>query len=414
MITRRSFIRNSVLAAGAAALCPETLAAGRQASAGRASRVVSVAGEGVLAGESYQPPVVHRMFDAGLRELTGERTLDNAWSSLFSRHDVVGVKINCIAAPRLSSSVASIDEVVAGLKRAGVTENNIIIWDHADAAFRRTGLAVNRTAKGVRIHGSAPQGAATVPWVEGFDKKVFLDLEDGTLERYRQLMNAGFTRDGSHREIFNSLTWLWMLVAQGHPKAQKHGAEIRRLYTAFDDREGVKRMAEEVANEFDDVTIEDEGRSYFSSIVTNDITKLVNLAVLKHNEDSGVTLCTKNIALGVTTNKIRFHLDFCARSISEIMSFPCIKEKLVLNIGEAAKISTEGAAGQRIAFDNRIFFSRDPVAMDRIGLQLLESKRKEQGLPPIAHEATHVAACARKGLGTGDLKRIDLRELKAN
>jgi hypothetical protein len=142
------------------------------------------------------------------------------------------------------------------------------------------------------------------------------------------------------------------------------------------------------------------------------VNKIVNLAVLKHNEDSGVTLATKNIALGVTTNKVRFHIDFCARSIAAIMSTPCIKDKLVLNVGEAAKISTKGAAGATIAIDNRLFFSRDPVAIDRIGLEVLELKRKEQGLPPISGEATHIAACARRSVGTDDPRRIDLRELQ--
>jgi hypothetical protein len=248
--------------------------------------------------------------------------------------------------------------------------------------------------------------------VEGFDRKVFVELRDGTLKQYRELMRRNFTKEGTHRQIFNSMTWLWMLIAQGNPKAQKYSAEIRRLYTDYSDREGIKRIAEEVADEFNDLQIEDESRSYVSSIVTREITKLVNIAVLKHNEDSGVTLATKNVALGVTTNKVRFHLDFCARSIAEIMSLPCIKDKLVLNVGEAAKISTEGAAGQQVAFDNRIFFSRDPVAMDRIGLDLLEQKRREQKLPSIRAEAGHVAACARKGIGIDDLKRIDLRQLR--
>jgi len=43
--------------------------------------------------------------------------------------------------------------------------------------------------------------------------------------------------------------------------------------------------------------------------------KLVNIAVLKHNEDSGVTWAAKNIALGVTTNKVRFHIDYCEKAI---------------------------------------------------------------------------------------------------
>jgi len=50
--------------------------------------------------------------------------------------------------------------------------------------------------------------------------------------------------------------------------------------------------------------------------------------------------------------------------------------------------------------------------MDRIGLDVLEEKRKAQGLQSIRHEATHVAACAQKGVGTDDLKQIDLRELR--
>jgi hypothetical protein len=69
-------------------------------------------------------------------------------------------------------------------------------------------------------------------------------------------------------------------------------------------------------------------------------------------------------------------------------------------------------AGAQMAYDNRIFFSSDPVALDRIGLDVLEEKRSEQKLPSIRHEATHIAACARRGVGTDDLNKIDWRQLK--
>ncbi len=55
-----------------------------------------------------------------------------------------------------------------------------------------------------------------------------------------------------------------------------------------------------------------------------------------------------------------------------------VKDKMVLHIGEAAKISTVSVLGSQMAFDNRIFFGTDPVAMDRIGLDILEKKRMEQ------------------------------------
>jgi hypothetical protein len=414
MMTRRQFVGSAAGLAGSVALLGGSWACrGAKTAAAAKSRVVSVAAEDMLADLDYNPAAVHRAFETGLTELTGEKTLAGAWSSLVSPGDVVGIKINCIGAPRISSSLASINETVAGLKSAGVRENAVIIWDRMDRDFRRTGLAINRGPAGVRVMGCSTEWEGVVPWVPGYDPKVFVSFDDGTLKKFRELVGRGFTREGSHREIFNSVSWLWTLAQQGNPEARRYEQDLRRLYTDYDDREGIKRIAEEVANAFDGVAIENEERSCFADIVTKDITKLVNIAVLKHNEDSGVTWAAKNIALGVTTNKVRFHIDFCEKAIPEILAAPCIRDKTVLHIGEAAKISTVSVAGAQIARDNRIFFSRDPVAMDRIGLDILEEKRAAQGLGSIRDIATHVAACARKGLGTDDLSRIDLRELRA-
>ncbi len=367
----------------------------------------------MLTDLDYNPAAVHRAFEAGLKELTGEKSLAGAWESLVSPDDVVGIKINCIGAPRISSSLASIDETIAGLKSAGVRENNIIVWDRMDRDFRRTGLTINRGTTGVRVQGCSIDWEGVVPWVAGYDPEVYVSFEDGTLKKFRELVARGFTEEGSHREIFNSVTWLWTLVQQGDAKAREYEKELRRLYMDYEDREGIKRIAEEVANAFDGVTIENEDRSCFADLVTKECTKIVNIAVLKHNEDSGVTWAAKNVALGVTTNKVRFHIDYCEKSIPEVLAAPCLRDKMVLHVGEAAKISTVSVAGAQIAKDDRVFFSRDPVAMDRIGLDILEAKRAEQGLESVRAISTHVAACARKGLGTDDLTKIDLRELRA-
>ncbi len=412
MMTRREFVRMSAAVIGGAGLTSLGDTYPRSMSPSEKSRVVSVAAENMLADLRYDPEAVHKAFDAGLRELTGEKTLKNAWASLVRPDDVVGIKINCIAAPKVSSSLESINETIAGLRSAGVKDNAIIIWDRMDGDFRRTGLKINRGPDGVRVMGASTAWEGVTPWVAGYDRKVFVSFEDGTLRKFRELVARGFTKEGSHREIFNSVSWLWTLAQQGDPRAKKYEAEIRRLYMDYEDREGIKRIAEEVADKFGDVAIEDEEKSFFADIVTKDITKLVNIAVLKHNEDSGVTWAAKNIALGVTTNKVRFHIDYCAKAIPEILAMPCLKDKTVLHIGEAAKISTVSVAGAQIARDNRIFFSRDPVAMDTIGLDILEEKRRAQGLPSVRDIATHVAACARKGLGTDDPARIDLRALR--
>jgi len=412
MTTRREFIKNSAMLIGGATLLGGSSMCSGKKKFLRNGVVVSAAADDMLINRNYNPDAVHRAFTAGLTELTGEKTLKNAWSSLVSPDDVVGIKINCIAAPKISSSIQSINETIAGLKSAGVKENNIIIWDHMDRAFRRTGLDINRGSTGVRVYGSSDKSAVTIPWTEGFDRDVYISLEDGTLKKFHKLVEQNFTEDGTHREIFNSCTWLWMLINLGNEKAQKYREDIRRLYMDYNDREGIKRIAEEVAEKFKDVVIEDEEKSFFSNIVTKDISKLINIAVLKHNEDSGVTWAAKNIALGVTTNKVRFHIDYCTTAIPLIMNKPCIKDKTVLHIGEAAKISTVSVAGAQMAFDNRIFLSQDPVAMDRIGLDILEEKRLEMGLKSIRDISTHVEACGRQGVGISEIDKIDWRSLQ--
>ncbi|MBC8183792.1 DUF362 domain-containing protein [candidate division KSB1 bacterium] len=411
MKTRREFIKDSAITAGGITLLSSPLMCTKISESVEKSQVVSAATDDMLDNQKYNPDAVHRAFNQGLKELTGENSLKNSWASMFSPDDVVGIKINCLGAPKISSSVQSINETIAGLKSAGVKENNIIVWDRMDREFKRTGLKINKSPEGVRVHGTSTKWEGAVPWIEGYDRNVYVSFEDGTLKKFRELVKQNFTETGTHREIFNSVAWLWMLIQQGNEKAQKYKDEIRKLYMDYSDREGIKKVAEEVANEFNDVTIEDEEKSFFSEIVTQKITKLINIAVLKHNEDSGVTWAAKNIALGVTTNKIRFHIDYCTKAIPEILNKPCIRDKMVLHIGEAAKISTVSVVGAQLAFDNRIFFSKDPVAMDRVGLDILEKKRIEQGLDPIKDISTHIAACAAKDLGTCDLSKIDLREL---
>ena len=102
MMTRRQFVRNSAVFAGGAALFGSSVACRGGAKSARKSRVVSAAAEDMLIDLDYNAAAVHRAFAAGLKELTGEGTLENAWSSLVSPDDIVGIKINCIGAPRIS------------------------------------------------------------------------------------------------------------------------------------------------------------------------------------------------------------------------------------------------------------------------------------------------------------------------
>ncbi len=240
MTTRREFIKTAAAIAGGAVLSGAGAPAPVRASAAAKSRVVSAAADDMLIESRYNPAAVGRAFAAGMKELTGEKTEAAAWASLFSPDDVVGIKINCLGAPRVSSSVESIQAVAAGLKSAGVKENAIIVWDRMDREFQRTGLTLNKGPVGMRVMGTSTQGESILPWVEGYDRDVFLSLEDGTLKKFRELVRGDFLQTASYRQIFNSVTWLWMLSRMGDQRAIAFEPELRRLYSAYDDREGIK------------------------------------------------------------------------------------------------------------------------------------------------------------------------------
>src|SRR4030066_951354 len=182
------------------------------------SRVVSVAASDILVETKYNPDAGNRACEAGMKELTGQKTAADAWASLFSPDDVVGIKINCIGAPRISSSLASVNATVAGLKSAGVKENNIIIWDRPAREFQKTGLTINKGSTGVRVMGCSAVWGSVLPWVEGYDRDVYVSYEDGTLKKFQELVKRGLTKEGTHRDIFNSGPWPWALGRWGNEK----------------------------------------------------------------------------------------------------------------------------------------------------------------------------------------------------
>ena len=55
-----------------------------------------------------------------------------------------------------------------------------------------------------------------------------------------------------------------------------------------------------------------------------------------------------------------------------------------------------------------LFFSRDPVAVDTVVLELLEAKRREANVSAIGSLASHITAAGRLGLGQSDRAKIEL------
>jgi len=169
-------------------------------------------------------------------------------------------------------------------------------------------------------------------------------------------------------------------------------------------------------------------RSYVARIVTQRINKLINLPVLKHHQSAGVTIALKNMSHGMVNNVNRSHvtptLNACGIFIPSVVSLPVIREKAVLHICDAVKAGYHGGPGTRGPFiweHKTMYFATDPVALDKTGLQVIDAKRKQVGMLPIAlskpdkdsHflncQVEHIEIAGNLGLGVFDDAKIELK-----
>lgn len=161
----------------------------------------------------------------------------------------------------------------------------------------------------------------------------------------------------------------------------------------------------------------DDPKSYFSKIITKQVTKIINVPVLKQHPISGVSISLKNIAFGSVNNTSRFHPKpiNCDPAIAEICVNPVIKDKLVLNIVDGLQASYD--KGPTYDADstwkaNLLLLGSDPVAVDHIGLGIIDQKRKDAGLDQVSRSAKHIKTAWQLGLGTNKLNEIEYNQLE--
>lgn len=127
---------------------------------------------------------------------------------------------------------------------------------------------------------------------------------------------------------------------------------------------------------------------------------LISAAVLKRHSITRVTLSVKNM-LGATIgrDKGRFHRLGIDESIVDICLYR--KPDLAVIDGRLGLSSELGGEAKKFGV---MIFSEDPVAADAVGAKIL-------GVEPSS--VRHLKLAQEAGLGVCDLKRIEVRELKA-
>jgi hypothetical protein len=133
---------------------------------GPVARVFSICDPEATEAYRPRPEVVRRMVNRAITNLTGKITVADAWRSLVTTQDVVGIKVYSVPGPNSGTRPAVVAAVVEGLLAAGLPPKHIIIWDKQTTDLRLAGFFELASRYGVRVAGSAQAG---------YDEKAFYD-----------------------------------------------------------------------------------------------------------------------------------------------------------------------------------------------------------------------------------------------
>ncbi len=113
-------------------------------------RVVKVTDPHWLANDKVDAKVVAEMFEKGIRTLTGT-TMKKSFVAFFTRDDVVGVKVNPVGPPLISTRPEVAEALIRWLVNSKLPRRNIVIWDRFDLDLKDAGFTPDRFP-GARPH----------------------------------------------------------------------------------------------------------------------------------------------------------------------------------------------------------------------------------------------------------------------
>ncbi len=155
--------------------------------------------------------------------------------------------------------------------------------------------------------------------------------------------------------------------------------------------------------------------SCLSRIVTEKITVLINLGVLKDHNLSGISAGMKNL-FGIIHNPNKYHDNNCDPYVADVSAFDVVRAKLRLVVIDALLAQCEGGPAYRPQYAwpfNGVLVSTDSVAVDRVGLQIIEAQRKKKGLHSLKAMKRHpqwLETASRLGLGECNHENIQIIE----
>jgi len=324
-------------------------------------KVVAVKDDQAMNEAGVNGKVVASMFEKGMQSLTG-KPLEKSFKLFFDKQDVVGIKVNPVGAGLIATRLEVIDAIVAWLKQGGLPAKNIVIWDRFDYMLADAGFTP------ARYPGVGIEGLQT--------------MDEAAAEGRSEDDSRWLGKDGRH--------------------VSEKNFDLNAYYFAdIDAPQDKPYLNQHVFN----------GKySYFGKLLTQRLTKIINVPVFK-NTGNGVSMATKNLGYGAICNTSRLHKPLFFDVCTEVLAFPAVRDKLVLNVTDSLRAQYDGGPGplaQATWFLNSLYFATDPFALDMTCHNLIVQKRKEMKVQVNEHPkySEYLRYAQRLGLGIADPAKI--------
>src|SRR5688572_11064783 len=186
---------------------------------------------------------------------------------------------------------------------------------------------------------------------------------------------------------------------------------------------------------------EEDTRSNMMRLVSQSLTKIINIPNVKDHGATGATGCLKNIAYGSFSNVARTHQmgkSHIYSFVGALAAVEPLRSRTVLQIMDGLRGVWHGGPFaptlRYVFYPKEIMFGTDPVAIDRLLLDIIDKERiahgaisiwdrstkylkpnragerdKDPNVNIIIREPGHVEYASKLGLGVHDLSKIRLK-----
>ncbi len=284
--------------------------------------VTVVQGDHLLNAYAPDDARVEDAFNRGLTYFTGKATVSNAWRSLVSPKDIVGIKVFSAPGPVCGTRPAVVAAMVRGLLAAGQPPDQIIIWDRHASDLQTAGFYKLGQKLGVLVAGAAEAGydsnAFYLPDTPVVGQLVWGDLEFGKTNKDFSLGKKSFISKLVSRHMTK--------IISVTPLMNENSAGICGQFFSLG------------------------------------LGSVDNIRRFENNPDR------------------------LAVALPEIYALPLIGDRVVLNVTDALLCQYQGGPEGYLQFSlirNEIWFSQDPVALDTMALKELMLQRRIVNAPPL-------------------------------